>query len=407
MTARLSLFTSAFLIASTLAAPLHAGRQDDLRRAEAALEASRMEEEALATEAKKIAADLTVTKKKLVSLSRTLQKNEHEAGKATKELKKIEAQIKEKNASLADRQQQLRAMIDASVRLSRMPPEAAVMMPELSGDAMEAARALRVMTQSIQTISATLSEELGALELLREKAKKQRESLAGMNKKLGRDRAEMQQLLKTRERMYASAEQEHQEVATRSRKLAKKASSIKDLLVSLEKMKLEKMKKDNLAEKTLAITKTSAKINILPPTNRVSGSKGQLRPFTRAKGRIRPPAAGTLLRSYGEKGGGVEKSKGFTIATPEGATVSAPYDGEVVFTGPFMAYGNIVILRHSNGFHSLIAGMNNIRASTGEFLLEGEPIGAMSNQPSGRELYVELREHNQPIDPATWFAGIH
>lgn len=104
--------------------------------------------------------------------------------------------------------------------------------------------------------------------------------------------------------------------------------------------------------------------------------------------------------------GGDEHSKGITIETASNATVSAPYDGEVVFTGAFRRYGNMIILKHTDGFHTLIAGLQKIRTNAGEFLLEGEPIGAMGGAIDARKLYVELRKNNQPINPAAWFEGL-
>jgi murein hydrolase activator len=85
--------------------------------------------------------------------------------------------------------------------------------------------------------------------------------------------------------------------------------------------------------------------------------------------------------------------------------VLAPFDGQVVYTGTFLAYGNLVILRHRDDFHTLIAGVDKIYANPGQTLLEGEPIGAMGGAQSGNRVYLELREHNQPIDPTSWLKG--
>ena len=134
--------------------------------------------------------------------------------------------------------------------------------------------------------------------------------------------------------------------------------------------------------------------------------KGRLRSFADARGHIRPPAAGQVVQKFGapDHGGA---SKGIVIATRAGAQVTAPYDGEVVFTGPFLNYGMLVIIRHSDHFHTLLAGLSKIDASVGQFLLEGEPIGAMGEGESGNRLYVELRKNNQPVDPAPWISRLN
>jgi septal ring factor EnvC (AmiA/AmiB activator) len=79
----------------------------------------------------------------------------------------------------------------------------------------------------------------------------------------------------------------------------------------------------------------------------------------------------------------------------------------VVFTGPFLTYGQMVIIRHSDDFHTLLAGLVKIDVTVGQFLLEGEPIGAMGDSESSNRLYIELRQNNQPIDPASWIKGLN
>ncbi|MBV8938416.1 MAG: peptidoglycan DD-metalloendopeptidase family protein [Alphaproteobacteria bacterium] len=123
-------------------------------------------------------------------------------------------------------------------------------------------------------------------------------------------------------------------------------------------------------------------------------------------GHWQSPVAGHVLHRFGEHLNRNETSKGVTFETREAAQVVSPFDGEVVFTGPFLDYGKMVILRHRDDFHTLLAGLARIDVSVGQFLLEGEPIGAMGNASSSRDLYLELRQLNQPVDPAGWISGL-
>ena len=66
----------------------------------------------------------------------------------------------------------------------------------------------------------------------------------------------------------------------------------------------------------------------------------------------------------------------------------------------------MVIIHHSDNFHTLLAGLQKIDVEVGQFLLEGEPIGAMGDDADEQELYVELRKDNQPIDPAPWMSAL-
>ena len=89
------------------------------------------------------------------------------------------------------------------------------------------------------------------------------------------------------------------------------------------------------------------------------------------------------------------------IRTRDNAQVVSPFDGTVIFAGPFRGYGNLIIIEHGGGYLTLLAGLNNFDVELGQLLLAGEPVGQM---PTGEDakLYVELRKDNQPIDPMAW-----
>ena len=141
----------------------------------------------------------------------------------------------------------------------------------------------------------------------------------------------------------------------------------------------------------------------------IAGKRGKLRDILDAKGDLRMPISGRMVLAYGQKDSSNDTSKGIKIAARGHATVIAPYDAEVAYSGVFLNYGKLVILKHraSNGddFHTLLAGLDTIDVKTGEFLLEGEPIGAMSDGETTR-LYVELRKNNQPFNPVGWIKGL-
>ena len=95
------------------------------------------------------------------------------------------------------------------------------------------------------------------------------------------------------------------------------------------------------------------------------------------------------------------------IATRPGAQAVAPYDGQVVFAGPFRGYGRILIIEHRDGYHSLIVGLARIDAKVKQWVLAGEPVGTVGAREAqdapGAQLYVEIRHQGRPIDPANWF----
>ena len=133
-----------------------------------------------------------------------------------------------------------------------------------------------------------------------------------------------------------------------------------------------------------------------------------IRDFPGERSSLTMPARGDVVTRYGasvQRAGGATRSKGIEIATRAGAQVVAPYDGQVVYAGPFRGYGRILIIEHGGRYHSLLAGLDRIDAVVGQWVLAGEPVGIMgSGANRDPELYLELRRTGQPINPLPWLA---
>ena len=128
------------------------------------------------------------------------------------------------------------------------------------------------------------------------------------------------------------------------------------------------------------------------------------------------PVSGEKLLGFGDPDGLGGKTQGLSLATRPGTAVLAPADGWVVYAGPFRSYGQVLILNAGDDYHIVLAGMERIDAALGQFVLGGEPVGAMgstrlasigdidhtSAQPI---LYVEFRKDGNSIDSAPWWAA--
>ena len=130
-----------------------------------------------------------------------------------------------------------------------------------------------------------------------------------------------------------------------------------------------------------------------------------LREFAQAKGHVVLPVRGETTGQFGEDADFGVTRKGIVIRTRADAQVVAPFDGQIVFAGPFRGYGQILIIEHGGGYHTLVAGLARVDTIVGQWVLAGEPVGLMGNLDAEQtELYVELRHAGQPIDPSPWFA---
>jgi septal ring factor EnvC (AmiA/AmiB activator) len=117
--------------------------------------------------------------------------------------------------------------------------------------------------------------------------------------------------------------------------------------------------------------------------------------------RLLVPVHGAVLSRFGEPKDG-QKSPGLVFQAPPGGYVLSPAEGRVVFCGPFRSYRHIVIVDHGRGFHTLFAGMEQTVVPVGQDVLAGQPLGVMSRAENRRQLYMELRQDGEPVDPSPW-----
>jgi septal ring factor EnvC (AmiA/AmiB activator) len=129
------------------------------------------------------------------------------------------------------------------------------------------------------------------------------------------------------------------------------------------------------------------------------------KPFSQAHGKLPYPARGRVVEAFGQTNDVGHVNKGITIQTRKAAQVIAPYDGQVVFAGPFRGYGLLLIIEHSEGYHTLLAGMAQVDCNVGQRLTAGEPVGVMGQDDSKPNLYVELRHGGQPVNPLPWLTA--
>jgi len=115
------------------------------------------------------------------------------------------------------------------------------------------------------------------------------------------------------------------------------------------------------------------------------------------------PAAGPVIRSFGEPLAGGGRSNGLTLAAAKGARAVSPAAGLVQYVGPVKGWGVIVILRLAGGYHLVLAGLERTSVQVGQSVAEGQPVGyAPDASHSTSELYLEVREQGSPVDPARW-----
>lgn len=84
--------------------------------------------------------------------------------------------------------------------------------------------------------------------------------------------------------------------------------------------------------------------------------------------------------------------------------VKAVYAGKVVFADWFKGYGNLVIINHGEGYHTLYGNLSETFLKVGDIIKIKDIVGKVGesgivNAPS---LYFEVRYKGKPLDPMQW-----
>ena len=95
------------------------------------------------------------------------------------------------------------------------------------------------------------------------------------------------------------------------------------------------------------------------------------------------------------------ESNGIEIATPPGSPIHAVAAGKIVFADYFKGYGNLFILSHPGGYHTLYAQTDKMRKKLGDQVSAGDLLG--HSGLAGRDsIYFEIRSKGSPVNPLSW-----
>jgi len=116
---------------------------------------------------------------------------------------------------------------------------------------------------------------------------------------------------------------------------------------------------------------------------------------------FRWPVRGRIISNFGTKPNG-EKNDGINLAVPEGTSVKAAEDGVVIYAGnELKSYGNLVLIRHKEGWVSAYAHNRAIKVKRGDEIRRGQIVSeaGMSGSVTSPQVHFELRKGATPVDP--------
>ena len=380
----------------------------ELRGVEDTIRASDEQRRAIETEIESIRADRARLTSALIDTTTKVQDSERDVAAADERLAKLNADADAIGRSLESRRDAIGEVLAALQRMGAHPPPAILVRP---GDMAEAIRAATLLTATVPELKAqteSLKRDLESLQQTRKSIAAEREGLARSMSGLALEKERLAALVEARQASLATAEQALGAQHERAADLAKQAGSLKDLIARLD-----------AADKAARDAQTQAARDIEAKAQEARGAApARLKPeiaFADSRGHVPLPVAGTVVKTFGAQDGFGGVEHGLSLATLAGAVVSAPADGAILFSGRYRSYGQLLIINAGGGYYVLLAGMDRINVTPGEFVLSGEPVGVMGDgsvrmaaaaavgaaQPV---LYIELRKDGTAIDPGPWWA---
>ncbi len=140
------------------------------------------------------------------------------------------------------------------------------------------------------------------------------------------------------------------------------------------------------------------------PTASLGSEHDQQAALANSAPEFRWPARGRITEGY-RRG----SNDGINIALPEGTAVKAAEAGVVVYAGnEVRGYGNLVLIRHPNGFVTAYANNGALNVKRGETVKRGQTIATsgQSGNVASPQLHFELRKGSTPVDPSNYLAGL-
>jgi murein DD-endopeptidase MepM/ murein hydrolase activator NlpD len=128
---------------------------------------------------------------------------------------------------------------------------------------------------------------------------------------------------------------------------------------------------------------------------------------TGALPKFRWPANGRVISAYGPTTNG-QQNDGINIALPENTPVKAAEDGVVAYAGnELKGYGNLVLVRHPNGYVTAYAHAKELLVKRGDQVKRGQPIArsGQTGNVNAPQLHFEIRKGASPLDPMKFLNG--
>lgn len=347
-----------------------------------------------------VATDIESLERDMIAATLESQRREEQATASELKLLTLRARLNSARRDMLEGEDALEDLMATLVVTGRQRPPALLTTP---GDANAAIRAAIIMgdvAPDLKARTSDLSGEINRLRKLERLQKREQARLENTELALELKQTEILQMAAVKRAAFEDVSQDAARLRERAELLGREAETVRSLLAALE-----------ATAPGAPGTKPELQYAALSPNVAQPAARPQARPSPEPTvllgqallGGLDRPAAGRLVRGWGDKMSGGTKSEGLAIATRAQAQVSAPIDGRIEFAGPFRTYGQLLIISTSDDYHVLLSGMATSYVGVGQTVKRGEPVARMQNRVSPEpELYMEIRKDGKPMNPAKW-----
>ena len=337
------------------------------------------------------------------------------------DLEDREAEVK---ISLRERNNILAEVLAALQRLGSNPPPALLVSPEDALSSVRSAILLGAVVPEIRSETEKLVADLQELSDIRKDITSERTQLAADLDASFKEQEELTALIKEKAALNIASLSQLEKERQRASEIEDKSSELKTVVAALtseissireaaEQARLAEIERQKRAAEQLARAKELAQARELPNQERLSPAYS----FAALQSTLEFPVTGAVEKRFGDEDNSGQTLRGILMSAGENDRVLAPVDGWIAYAGPFRSYENIIILNAGEGYHIVMAGLNQLKVNQGQFVVSGEPIAAMGSESftnnsalalaSGKPtLYIELRKDQTQIDSAPWWANI-
>jgi septal ring factor EnvC (AmiA/AmiB activator) len=192
-----------------------------------------------------------------------------------------------------------------------------------------------------------------------------------------------------------------QKVKSRESELAEKKKSKETILHSV---RTEKTRRQTMIAE---LKEASGRmLDIIRESSRTDDYEGK--GFFQLKGRLNWPADGKIAVPYGSQKDPQFDTpvfrNGIHIQTDSSIDARAVYRGKIIFAEWFKGFGQLIIINHGSGYHTLYGNLSEIFSKVGDIIKDNQVIGkaGASGTLNAQGIYFEIRYKGKPLDPAQW-----